>query len=206
MVRPPKPRTVKALTAHHKRSPHRVADLELAKVAFAALSDRWGPNLIANAEKKCAEVLSAAGMPTDANEVFRTPRGGAFLGLAKKVTQQGKEIGSEEWYAAKILYQICELKRARASGNADQIEHEALHLGALMKEANIVLMARPKHRPKGRSKAISDDLLNLDRLVSDGMKPTTAAKKLYSAQGFKEDELKNKADNLVKADKKRGKK
>jgi hypothetical protein len=101
----------------------------------------WGPNLMANAERNMLDVLVAAEMPTTPFYAFDLPndRGGRgwWCDLPHFVVTQGHGVGSKVWYAAKIIEQISDVREAMARGSHDQIIHNALHLGALMKEANI---------------------------------------------------------------------
>ena len=67
--------------------------------------------------------------------ICRTAAAGG-ASLPRFVLTQGHGVGTEVWYAAKIIEQIEDVREAMARGSRDQILHNALHLGALMKEAN----------------------------------------------------------------------
>ena len=83
------------------------------------------------------DVLLAAGMPTTPYYAFDLPDGrGGWRDSTPFVLTQGHGVGTEVWYAAKIIEQIEDVREAMARGSRDQILHNALHLGALMKEAN----------------------------------------------------------------------
>jgi hypothetical protein len=129
-----KPKAVPELAKHHAEQLPNLADPKTR----AKLARRWGPNLIDNAKRKMRELLQAAGLPTETGIVTPTDRG-AVRGLDELAKRRGHEVGTEVWYAAKIVEEIAYLRRARAGGNADAILDAALHLGALMREAVIVV-------------------------------------------------------------------
>ena len=134
MTRRPKAQGVPALAAHRARPPLSATDPATWKI----LNDRWGPNLIDNAERKMATILKAAGLPTEPRFVFRTNRG-CYVELDRLVVQRGHEVGCEVWYAAKILEEIASVRDACGRADRDKILHSALHLGALLMEANVVV-------------------------------------------------------------------
>jgi hypothetical protein len=129
------PKAIPELAKHHARAPLSLVDPRTAEIINA----RWGPNLIDNAEAKMDAILKAAGMPTEADILTRTAHGGGFRGLARLAEYRGYAIGSDVWYAAKIKDEIAATRAAMTRGRPDEILHEALHLGALMKEATIVV-------------------------------------------------------------------
>jgi hypothetical protein len=145
MTRRPKAQDIHTLAAHQARPPLPATDPATWKI----LDDRWGPNLIdnaahqmatilKNAAHQMATILKDAGLPTEARLVFRTNRG-RYVGLDRLVVQRGHQVGCELWYAAKILEEIATLRDARGRADRDEILDSALHLGALLMEANIVV-------------------------------------------------------------------
>lgn len=140
MSRKAKPRGIPFLAQHHAQPPVRMpADWEGAKAVAARLNQSWGPNLIDAAEAKMIGILQQAGMPTDPMYVFNRPNGGWSRGLAREVVRRGHQLGSDVWYAAKILEDIAAVRRAQGEGKPDQLLHDSLHLGGLLMEANIVI-------------------------------------------------------------------
>ena len=151
-----KPRAIPELAKHHARPPHHLGKVKAhfdgdtliievnsaagkeAKEVKDSLERRWGPNLINNAERKMREILETARMPTEAGVVTPTDRG-AVRGLDELAKRRDHSIGSEVWYAAKIVEEMAYLRRAMAGGNPDAILDAALHLGSLMREAMIVV-------------------------------------------------------------------
>jgi hypothetical protein len=86
------------------------------------------------------DILAMAGMPTTAGFTFDLPnKRGRAVGLDHFARIHGYEVGREVWYAAKIVEQIADLRHAKAGGNRDEIEHQTLHLGVLLNEANTQL-------------------------------------------------------------------
>lgn len=127
---------VSLVARHHTQPPLSALDPETPK----KLDRWWGPNLIANAERQMKAILAAARMPTDAGFVFETSQGDRicrYRGLEKLAVSLGYQVDSEVWYAAKIVEQIADTRRAINGRNVDQIVHDALHLGALLREADI---------------------------------------------------------------------
>jgi hypothetical protein len=127
---------VSLVARHHTQPPLSALDPETPK----KLERRWGPNIIANTERQMKAILAAAGMPTDAGIFFETSQGDRichYRGLDKLAVSRGHQVDSEVWYAAKILEQIADWRGAMNGGNVDQITHEALHLGVLLREADI---------------------------------------------------------------------
>jgi hypothetical protein len=111
---------------------------------------RWLPNFLARVRAESRKILVAAGLPEEPGAVLVVEDGSeriligaecaAFIGgLATIVERKGHEIGSKIWYAAKVLDQIACLDRARKDGNRDTIEHEAFHMGVLVKQADVDL-------------------------------------------------------------------
>lgn len=140
MSRKAKPGEIPVLAQHHAQPPIRMpSDWEGAKAVVERLNSRWGPNLIDAAELKMHTILKRADMPIDPMYVFKKPNGGWSVGLAREVARRGHQVGSEIWYAAKILEDIAAVRRAQAESKPDQLMHNSLHLGALLMEANIVI-------------------------------------------------------------------
>src|SRR5262249_35382561 len=113
---------------------------EKAKEAKDSFERRWEPNLIDDAERRMKEILAAADLPTEAGVV--TPKDryrGGVRGLDELAKRSGHAIGSKVWYAAKIIEDIADLRDARKQKDHDLREHLAFHLGALMREAMIVV-------------------------------------------------------------------
>jgi hypothetical protein len=158
-----KAKPVPLLARHHARPPLPATDPRTRE----RIAAWWGPNLVANAERKMRDVLVAAGMPTTPYYAFDLPNGrGGWRDLPRFALTQGHGVGSEVWYAAKIIEQIADTRDAMARGNHDQILHNALHLGALMKEANTqvalgVTLGQVENFETGRHKPRRDQLARL---------------------------------------------
>jgi hypothetical protein len=82
-------------------------------------------------------LLKAANLPSDSTVSYQLHRGHG--NLARAVSDEGYGVGTAFWYAATILEDIAHLRASVAKGSRDQIMHDALHLGALLMEANIVI-------------------------------------------------------------------
>jgi hypothetical protein len=119
-----KPKTIPVLSGHRAQPPLTDFGSDATQVA---LSRRWAPNMIAVAEREMMAILRSAGLP--ANATYRDLR----------QLQRQHRVGSECWYAAEIVDHIASIRGAMAGANPDEILHAALHLGALMKEASIVV-------------------------------------------------------------------
>jgi hypothetical protein len=152
MTRKPNPPAIPELAKHHARPPHRLGNIHVdadgkinimptpENVAYAnRVWEHWGPNLIDNAERRMKEILAAAGMPTEAGLFQRSGLYDWFRGLDKLAEYRGHEIGSEVWYAAKIVEQIAEHRTAVAKEKIGEIVDTTLHLALLIKEASIVV-------------------------------------------------------------------
>jgi hypothetical protein len=100
-----------------------------------------------------------------------TGKRAGYRGLDKLAVHRGHLVGSATWYAAKIVEQIAALRCALADGRHDEIVHEAVHLGALLKEADIVvphgyafdrgyaMQGGPKHRRRHILGSFADEAL-----------------------------------------------
>ena len=74
---------------------------------------RWGPNLIEEAEALARRMLIDAGLPTEP-EVLVPTETGITRGLRRLVISHGHQPGSEVWYAAKVIEQVADVRRAIA--------------------------------------------------------------------------------------------
>jgi hypothetical protein len=103
----------------------------------ASAKRRFGPIIVADAEDRMKKILAAAGMPID---VLEKSTRGCYRDVANLTIWRGHQIGSEVWFAAKILEQIADTRRAMDDSNHDQfLLDEALHLGALLQNANTII-------------------------------------------------------------------
>ena len=167
MSRKAKPREISVLAERYAAPPSEPIDLdkpeglEVIKHYFENQSRNWLPSYLARIREESREVLTAAGLPDDPDAILVMEDGTervivgeakrkALADLAKKprkvslyrvlanITQRkGHEIGSKIWYAAKVLDQIACFDRAKERGDRDTIAHEAFHLGALVKQADV---------------------------------------------------------------------
>jgi hypothetical protein len=94
---------------------------------------RWGPNLIEEAEALARRILIDAGLPAEPDVLVPTETG-ITRGLRRLAIGHGHQPGSEVWYAAKVIEQVADVRRAIAEKDKDQILHDALHLGTLLME------------------------------------------------------------------------
>jgi hypothetical protein len=137
------------------------AGIEAVKLFLENLRQNWLPNYVMRIQKETSHVLTAAGLPDNPGamlvveeesrrvvvgkekkkvlaDLASNPRDVSLhRGLAKIAQLEGCETGSKVWYAAKVLDQIACFDHAMKEGDRDAIAHEAFHLGALVKQADV---------------------------------------------------------------------
>jgi hypothetical protein len=140
MTHEPKP--VPTLAARRTGRPHRLGNPQADKVYFNNLKQHYGSNWIDAIARQMAEILIAAGMPTETGVVtpvvYQTAHGEftrGVRGLDELAKHRGHSIGSKVWNAAKIIEAIAE---AREKADRELTDHRLVHLGILLERADIV--------------------------------------------------------------------
>ena len=119
-----------------RKSKEKPVPLLARRYGQASAKRRFGPIVVADAEDRMKKILAAAGMPSDVLE--KSTRG--YRGVANLAIWRGHQIGSKVWFAAKILEQIADTRCAMDDSNHDQfLLDKALHLGALLENANTII-------------------------------------------------------------------